>query len=129
MPMKAKILFLLAVVLFAGCTSKRVATSDPLTGIWKGEWGPSPQRQTEVELDLKWDGAMLTGTIDPNRRSLELKKGSFDSQTNAIHMEVDSPMNNGELDHYVIDGKVDGKKMQGTWTRRNGSGDFKITKE
>jgi len=128
--MKSTIVVLVfAALLLSGCASKQVATSDPLTGIWSGEWGPSPERQTQVELDLKWDGTHLTGTIDPQRRSLELKKSSFDAKTNAIHMEVDAPMTGGEMDHYTIDGKVDGKSMSGTWTRHNGSGDFKIAKQ
>jgi len=81
-------------------------------------------------LNLKWDGTTLTGTVNPDRRPLELKKGSFDAKTNAIHMEIDAPLSDGgEMDHYTIDGKVDGKSMRGTWRRHNGSGDFKITKQ
>src|SRR5436189_5771823 len=120
--MKSIIAFLLAVTLTAGCASKPAAGPEALTGTWTGHWGPTPERQTEVQVDLKWDGSNLTGTIDPARRSLQVKKGSFDGKTNAVHMEVDAPANEGEPDHYTIDGKVDGKTMQGTWTRRNGSG-------
>ena len=31
--------------------------------------------------------------------------------------------------HYVIDGKVDGSTMTGTWKHDTVSGDFKITKK
>ena len=54
---------------------------------------------------------------------------AFNPQTNAITMELDVQDNRGEADHYSIQGKVDGKKMSGTWTRNNGNGDFKISKE
>jgi len=128
--MKSTIFILVAAaLLISGCASKQAAIADPLTGTWSGEWGPSAERQTEVVLNLKWDGTTLTGIVDPERRGLELKKSSFDAKTSAIHMEVDAPMSGGEMDHYTIDGKVDGKSMRGTWTRRSGSGDFKVTKK
>jgi hypothetical protein len=102
---------------------------DPLTGRWEGEWGPTPERQTNVVLELKWDGTMLTGTVNPGGRAMELGKSSFDPKTNAISMELDARDVSGEPDHYSIQGKVDGKKMAGTWTRNKGSGTFKISKQ
>ncbi len=120
-------LFALLAVLCA-CSSKAPA-EDPLTGKWEGTWGPSPTRQTEVALELKWDGSHLSGTINPGPRAIEISKGTFNASTNAIRMELDSRSNSGETDHYTIEGKVDGKKMSGTWTRNNGNGDFHITKD
>jgi len=102
---------------------------DPLTGSWEGEWGPSPERQTNVVLELKWDGTKLTGTINPGSRALELGKSSFNPNTNAISMELDAHDVSGEADHYSIQGKVDGKTMSGSWTRNKGAGTFKITKQ
>jgi hypothetical protein len=113
---------------FFGCASRAPSTADPLSGQWKGEWGPSPERQTEVVLELKWDGVALTGTVNPQGRASEITKASFDPKTNAITMELDPIDNSGQKDHYAIQGKVEGNKMSGTWTRHNGSGDFHITK-
>lgn len=122
-------LFLLIVVL-SGCASGKPSTEvDPLTGRWEGEWGPSPDRQTNVVLELKWDGTTLTGTVNPGNRGMELGKTSFNPSTNAISMELDAHDVSGEMDHYSIQGKVDGKNMAGTWTRNKGTGTFKISRQ
>ena len=127
---KLKCLSIVALLLLAGCgAGEKSNTADPLSGKWQGNWGPSPTRQTEVVLELKWDGKQLSGTINPGSRAIEITKGSYDSATSAVTMELDSKSAGGDTDHYAIQGKVDGKKMSGTWTRNNGGGDFHITKD
>ena len=122
-------LIILALVVFSGCSSPATSTTaDPISGKWQGEWGPSPERQTEVTLELKWDGKDLTGTINPGLRASEINKATFNPETNAITMELDVVDVRGQMDHYSIVGKVDGSKMTGTWTRNNGKGTFKIAK-
>jgi hypothetical protein len=121
---------ILAVVVLSACSSAAPSKEvDPLTGRWEGEWGPSPERQTNVILELKWDGTTLTGTVNPGGRAMELGKSSFNPKTNAVLMELDARDVSGEPDHYSIQGKVEGKKMTGSWTRSKGAGTFKITKE
>ena len=122
-------LLLLVMLVLSGCVSKTPATVDLLSGRWEGEWGPSPERQTNVVLELKWDGANLTGTVNPGGREAALTKASFNPGTNAVAMELDVVDVQGEMDHYSITGKVDGQKMSGTWTRKNGTGTFKISKD
>jgi hypothetical protein len=123
-------LIILTAVVLAACTSHAPSTeADPLTGRWEGSWGPSPERQTEVVVELKWDGTTLTGTVNPGGRAAELGKSSFNPKTNAISMELDVTDVRGEPDHYSIQGKVDGKEMTGSWTRTQGAGTFKITKQ
>ena len=123
------VLILIMMLLPACSSSERKAEVDPLTGRWEGEWGPSPDRQTNVVLELKWDGTTLTGTVNPGGRAMELGKSSFNPTTNAISMELDARDVSGEPDHYSIQGKVEGKEMSGTWTRNKGAGTFKITRE
>ena len=120
-----------ALVLLAGCSSATSTTTaaDPVTGTWRGEWGPSPTRQTEVTVELKLDGASVTGTVDPERRPFEIKKGSFDSKTNAVRLELDGPNRAGETVHYVIEGKVSGATMSGTFDRAGEKGTFNIQKK
>jgi hypothetical protein len=121
---------ILAVVVLSACSSSAPSKEvDPLTGRWEGEWGPSPERQTNVILELKWDGTTLTGTVNPGGRAMELGKSSFNPKTNAVLMELDARDVSGEPDHYSIQGKVEGKEMTGSWTRGKGAGTFKITKE
>jgi hypothetical protein len=122
-------LLIFAVVVLSACSSPAPSKEmDPLTGRWEGEWGPTPERQTHVELELKWDGTTLSGTVNPGGRAMELGKSSFNSKTNAVSMELDARDVSGEPDHYTIQGKVEGKEMTGTWTRNKGAGTFKITR-
>jgi len=117
-------------IVVAGCASHATPpAADPLSGRWQGEWGPSAERQTEVVVELKWDGKTLTGAINPGRRPSEITSATFNPETNAITMELDVIDVRGDMDHYSIVGKVDGKTMSGTWTRKAGKGTFKILKE
>jgi hypothetical protein len=121
-----------ALALLSACSSATTtsdAAADPVTGTWVGEWGPSPSRQTEVTVELKWDGTTLTGTVDPDRSPFELTKASFDPKTNAVRMELDGPNSRRETVHYVIDGKISGTTMSGTFDRAGEKGTFKIQKK
>ncbi len=112
-----------------GCRSaESPAAADPVSGTWSGEWGPSPSRQTEVTVELSWDGTTLHGTVDPDRRPFELSKASFDPATGAVTMELDGPNSRGETVHYVVEGKVEGSTMSGTFDRAGEKGTFRIQK-
>jgi len=105
------------------------AGSDPLSGTWVGDWGPSPSDRNQVTVELKWDGKNLTGTVNPGPNAVELIKTSFDSKTGAVHMEADAKSRRGTPIHYLIDGKVEKDTMTGTWSHDDRKGDFKITKK
>lgn len=105
------------------------AADDPLSGTWTGDWGPSAMDRNQVVVELKWDGKVLTGTVNPGPSAVELKKATFDPKTNAVHFEADATNRRGNAIHYVIDGKVEGTTMTGTWNHDNRNGDFKITKK
>ena len=105
------------------------AADDSIGGTWVGDWGPNANDRNQVTVELKWDGKKLTGTVNPGANSVELKKATFDPKTNAIHFEADATNRRGNQIHYVIDGKVEGSTMTGTWKHDNRNGDFKITKK
>jgi len=105
--------------------------SDPLSGTWTGDWGPSPSDRNDVTLVLKWDGKALTGNVTAGTNvsaPIPIQKGTFDPKTGVVHMEADA-MSRGQKVHYVIDGKVDKNTMTGSWNHDNRKGDFKITKK
>jgi len=106
-----------------------LAADDPLSGTWAGDWGPTPTHRNQATVELKWDGKNLTGNVNPGPNAVELKKATFDAKTNAIHFEADATSRRGGQVHYVIDGKVEGNTMTGTWNHDNLKGDFKITKK
>ena len=105
------------------------AADDPLTGMWTGDWGPSPTHRNQASVELKWDGKILTGTVNPGPNAVEIKNATFNPQSGAIHMEADATSRRGGQVHYVIEGKVEGNTMTGTWGHDNRNGDFKITKK
>ena len=103
------------------------AGSDPLSGTWVGDWGPSPDDRNQVTVELKWDGKKLTGTVNPGPNAVELQKTTFDPKTGTVHFEADTKNRRGNPIHYIIDGKVDKDTMTGSWSHDNRKGDFKIT--
>ena len=84
------------------------------SGTWSGDYGPDADRRDPVTLDLRWEDSILRGTVRAGPRSLDVHNGSFKPETGAITLEFDA-QNNGRTVHYMIDGKVNGNKMSGSW--------------
>jgi hypothetical protein len=104
--------------------------SNPLSGTWTGDWGPTPTHRNSVVVELKWDGKTLTGTVNPGPNAVMLQKASFDSKTGAVHFEADSAgMGGGPKVHFIIDGKLENGTMVGSWNHDTRKGDFKIAKK
>ena len=104
--------------------------SDPLSGTWTGDWGPSPGDRNQVSVDLKFDGKAVTGTVRTEARpAVTLEKSTFDPNTGAVHMEADAPNPRGGMIHYVIDGKLANGTMSGSWNHDGRKGDFKLSKK
>ena len=122
------ICFTLAVPLFA-----LQRGSDPITGTWSGDWGPSPGDRNTVNVDLKLNGKAVTGvvhSINFQRPDVMVAKSTFDPATGAIHMEADAPNPSGGAKvHYIIDGKLANGMMTGSWNHDGKKGDFKLTKK
>ena len=106
--------------------------SDPLTGTWSGDWGPNAADRNTVNVNLKWDGKTLTGTVHSvnyQRPDVTLQKATFDASAGTVHMEADAPNPRGGAIHYVIDGKLANGTMSGSWNHDGRKGDFKLTKK
>ena len=118
-------------------TAQQQSTGDPLTGTWLGEFGSGYFDQNTITLELKWDGKKLAGTIRPGTpggrmyRSFTpfpIEKAQFDPKTGAIKFEaLFEPRDRT----YVIEGRVNGDRMSGTWNRpsESRSGDFKLSRQ
>jgi hypothetical protein len=102
--------------------------ADPLSGTWTGDWGPTATHRNPVTVQLKWDGKVLSGVVNPGPGAITLQKTSFDAKTGAVHLEADA-MAQGSKVHYVIDGKLEKNTMTGSWNHDNRKGDFKIVKK
>lgn len=126
--MKSKMVLCIGVVFVLGLGVPLLASqgSDPLTGTWKGDFGPNPNDRNPVTLELRWDGKTLTGTVNPGPDGIPIEKASFDPDTKTVKFEATYKPRNR---HYTVEGKVDKNTMSGTWNRPNRSGDFKLTKQ
>ena len=127
MKLKAFCFVLIALCLASPPLEAQSAT-DPLSGTWTGNWGPTPSHRHAVTLELKWDGKTLKGTINPGPNSFKLQKTSFDPNTGGVHMEVDAGSMGKRL-HYVIEGKVEDGNLIGRWHHTELKGDFKVRKK
>jgi len=112
---------------------KAAAPADPLSGTWTGDWGPNANDRNQVSVDLKWDGKALTGTVhstQPKRDDVAISKATYTAATGALHMEAEAKSpRGGQMVHYMIDTKVAGSSMTGTWNHDAVKGDVKLTKK
>jgi hypothetical protein len=82
-----------------------------------------------VIVDLRWDGQIVTGAVNPGPHALAFTNASFDVRTGAVHLEIDA-LSTGREIHYVINGMVeeDGTLI-GTWNHDSGKGNFRLIKK
>jgi hypothetical protein len=121
-------------VYLTGLLVQAQSPADPLTGTWRGDWGPTPTHRNAVTVLLKWDGKTLTGTINPGSKPIKLKKASFDPRTGILHLEADHQRMEkgvylGKWAHYVIEGTLQDGTLIGDWGHDNQKGDFKLLKK
>jgi hypothetical protein len=127
--MKCRIIcIVLGLVVLAACASKTGPNAAVPSGTWSGDYGPDSERRDPVTLDLKWDNSTLRGTVHAGPRSLDISQALFKPDTGAITIQFDAEAN-GRNVHYVVDGKVEGNRMTGTWTHDGQKGDFRVTKQ
>ena len=131
MAIRSSVRFVLVFALLASSFAlAQSGGSDPLSGTWTGDWGPSPGDRNQVTVELKWDGKTLTGNVNPGPNAVQIAKSTFDPATGAVHMEADAKSpRGGAAIHYVIDGKVANGTMTGSWNHDKSKGDFKISKK
>ena len=115
-------------ILLLPAFAQQNAASDPISGTWSGDWGPSRFDRNPVTVNLKWDGKTLTGNVNPGPNAVAIKNGTFDAKTNTLHIEADARGRGNQILHYVIDGKLEKDTLSGSWNHDNRKGDFKITK-
>lgn len=130
-----RVLLRLVVVLscFGLAATAAAQYGHPLKGSWSGDWGTSKDKRNRVLLDLHWDGKAVTGTINPGRDGVPLKKASLDPSNWTVYFETDGKDAAGNTVRYVIEGKLENigsyyRVITGTWSQGSQKGDFKITR-
>jgi TRAP-type C4-dicarboxylate transport system substrate-binding protein len=105
---------------------------DPVSGAWLGDWGPGPTSRNRIRLSLVWEGAAVTGTlqsVDRQHPDVPLQKSTFDPKTNSIHLEATVPGARGAaVMRHVVDGKLSGDTVSGSWTAGASKADFKLSR-
>jgi hypothetical protein len=104
-----------------------VSTTDPLSGTWKGDWGPTSDNRIPVTLALTWDGTNLAGTVNPGPDAVSITKGSFAPDTGSVMIEATGNGSKGVI-RYTAEGKLSNGAISGTWMDGDKKGDLKITK-
>jgi hypothetical protein len=146
----ARLAFLVALIAVAAI-SAAAQEGHPLTGTWYGDFGMSPSQRNDLTVTLKWDGANVSGTVNPGPAMLPIKSARMDVKlgtpaqrgqngqagtpatpsTFLVHFEVDAKSKTGGMDHFVFDGHLENpvagnRSMVGTWTCGNTKGDFRL---
>jgi hypothetical protein len=128
--MLTRTLAVVVIVLFAAsCAPEPVVSNEAPAGTWSGDYEIGAGRRESINVELRWEDASLRGTVHSGFRALPITKASFDRETGAITIEFDAEGGGGRTVHYVVDGKVTGDTMSGTWTHDNQRGGFRVTKE
>jgi hypothetical protein len=111
--------------------ARQSAAGDPLSGTWTGDWGPNARDRNQVTVDLKYDGKAVTGVVKTaNRPEVALSKATYDAATQTVKMEAEATNpRSGATVKYMIDAKVAGSSMTGTWNHDAVKGDFTLTKK
>ena len=102
---------------------------NPPSGKWAGDYGPDADRRDPITVELRWEDKDLRGVVQAGNRTIPISKASFKPENRNIIMEFDAQGNGGQTVHYLIEGKVEGKTMSGTWSHDAQRGDFKVTKQ
>lgn len=105
--------------------------ADPVTGTWSGDWGPNQADRNQVTVDLKLEGTAVTGVVKTtNRPEVPLSKGTFDATARTVKMEAEARnQRSGATVKYIIEGKLEGNTLTGSWNHDSTKGDFKLTKK
>ena len=105
--------------------------TDPVTGTWSGDWGPNQADRNQVTVDLKLEGTAVTGVVKTtNRPEVPLSRGTFDATARTVKMEAEAKNpRSGANVKYIIEGKLEGNTLTGSWNHDTTKGDFKLTKK
>ena len=128
--MKTNLLcFAITLLALYACASQPAVSTDAPSGVWSGNYEISPGRSEAISVELRWEDESLRGVVRTGFRTLPVTKASFDRDTGAITIEFDAEGNGGRTVHYLVDGKVSGSTMTGTWSHDDQRGAFRVVKE
>ena len=87
-----------------------------------------------MTLVMDWDGASVTGIMNPGARSSPIEKTAFDPATWQFHFESNYKDRTGSTARVTIDAKIQKvtsprRSLVGTWSQGEKKGDFKAVRD
>lgn len=130
--MRSRMLLLACGVLLSATSllaQSRGAKVDPVSGTWNGELDvPNAPAPVAITMELKFDGkSAVTGTFSGLPNPGEVKRGTFNSKTGALKLELGKKAGSEVL--LVLDGTAVKGTASGTVTGEGGTGKFKIARK
>ena len=121
--MLAKSYVLAAVVACGALVAPALAQlGHPVKGSWLGYWGPTPEVQRRIVLQLDWKNREVVGVINPGKKAVKITRASIDYATWTLTLESDLPSATGPNQRWVATGKMENL---GSWTNRRYSGTYR----
>lgn len=119
--------FLCFAVQAAAAAFTEPGVEDPVSGTWGSDGLPY--------LELKYDGeGVVSGTAiwrhgtDEEHRT-PISRGSFDPKTGALRLEGEGRTPEGVVATFLIEGKIEGDVVSGTYRFGSASGEFAFKRQ
>ena len=134
MSFRRAVTFCAAIVAVAPWQSTPSQEGHPLKGSWLGTWTGNEVHGDLVLVVLDWDGASITGIINPGTDNMELTKATLEPEGWVVRLEADAKDRSGAAIHYVIEGKIENLELPdrsviGTWRSERGQGAFEMSRQ
>ncbi|HEY7671842.1 MAG TPA: hypothetical protein VIC71_06475 [Gammaproteobacteria bacterium] len=106
----------------------------PLKGSWLGTWAGNAVHGDNVLVVLDWNGASITGIINPGTDNIAITKATLEPEGWVVTLEADAKDRAGAAIHYVIEGKIENLELPnrsviGTWRSERGQGAFEMSRQ
>src|SRR5262245_24281241 len=109
-------------LLVASATQAQQPNSiDAISGHWSGRLGHGTNPNYPITLELRVSGATVTGSVKGSNQTGEVQRGTFDSTTGALHLELVVPAQPGSqlmLDGIVVENTAVERITRGDTTGR-----------
>jgi hypothetical protein len=131
---RSTLLGAIALTLLAALSPAAAQEGHPLKGSWLGRWESNEAHGADILLVLDWDGANITGMINPGTDNIPITKASLDPDGWVVTIEADAKDRSGATVHYVVEGRIENlelpnRSVVGTWKSQRGGGAFEIGRQ
>lgn len=116
----------IALLVASATQAQQPISIDGISGRWTGRLGHGTKPNFPVALELRVSGATVTGSVKSTNQAGEVQRGTFDSTTGALHLELVVPAQpNSQL---TLDGIVVENTAVGRVTRGDTTGMFILSR-